>query len=62
MLHNLVARARETLSRLTMTEGGGAGEFTARGALPVIPWSQIEDQHRESIIDHSFLRNAGNAG
>ncbi|EXL64482.1 hypothetical protein FOPG_19254 [Fusarium oxysporum f. sp. conglutinans race 2 54008] len=62
MLHNLVGRARETLSRLTMTEGGGAGEFTARGALPVIPWSQIEDQHGESIIDHSFLRNAGNAG
>ncbi|KAI7772852.1 hypothetical protein LZL87_013969 [Fusarium oxysporum] len=62
ILHNLVARARETLSRLTMTEGGGAGEFTARGALPVIPWSQIEDQHGESIIDHSFLRNAGNAG
>ncbi|TVY64128.1 hypothetical protein Focb16_v014221 [Fusarium oxysporum f. sp. cubense] len=62
MLHNLVGRARETLSRLTMTEGGGAGEFTARGALPVIPWSQIEDQHGESMIDHSFLRNAGNAG
>ncbi|KAM5520395.1 hypothetical protein FOXYSP1_18819 [Fusarium oxysporum f. sp. phaseoli] len=62
MLHNLVGRARETLSRLTMTEGGGAGEFTARGALPVIPWSQIEDQHGESIIDHSFLRNADNAG
>ncbi|KAL9572228.1 hypothetical protein ACKAV7_003641 [Fusarium commune] len=62
MLHNLVGRARETLSRLTMTEGGGAGGFTARGALPVIPWSQIEDQHGESSIDHSFLRNAGNAG
>ncbi|KAH7191230.1 hypothetical protein DER44DRAFT_677843, partial [Fusarium oxysporum] len=47
MLHGLVGQARQTLLRLT-------------NILPPIPWSQIQDHHGESTLEHSFLRNEEN--
>lgn len=52
MVHNLADEARRTLAALTMVD-----EEPMRETLPRIPWSRIEDQHRESGLEHSFLSN-----
>ncbi|EMT67217.1 Putative ATP-dependent DNA helicase Q1, partial [Fusarium odoratissimum] len=74
MLHGLVGQARQTLLRLTSGRVGAddkdkEGEQEQEGIqqwppssdiLPPIPWSQIQDRHGESTLEHSFLRDEEN--
>ncbi|KJZ69027.1 hypothetical protein HIM_11586 [Hirsutella minnesotensis 3608] len=69
MMHSLVAEARRTLARLTLTDDEDEKEEAKRDyahpaamqeMLPRIPWSKIEDQHGESELEHSFLRHEEN--
>ncbi|TPX16410.1 uncharacterized protein E0L32_012428, partial [Thyridium curvatum] len=61
MMHSLLQEARRTMAGLTMIEGGGQEpEVDIRGALPRIPWHDIEDRHGESALGHAFLNDEAN--
>ena len=54
MMHGLVAEMREIMAELLIMEGQDCSQF------PVIKWNEIEDDHSEDRVGHSFLTDKRN--